>query len=285
MVVKRIMSPLLLLLALLVLLYAAIVIYVLIFQVHYIYLPRLPTRSYVATPADIGLSYEQVEVITDDGIVLVGWYIPASRLDIPSHHTVLFFHGNAGNISHRLESIRIFHQLGLSVFIIDYRGYGRSQGTPSEMGLRLDAQAAWRYLVSGRGLSPSRVIIFGRSLGASIAAYLAAHQQAAGLVLESAFVSIQEMMRVHYWFLPVRLILRMDHNTEAAIRDVKIPVLVIHSREDEVNPYAHGRRIYAAASQPKYFADIHGSHDTGFITSGQIYPSSLQRFVASLPLN
>ena len=136
------------------------------FQSHLLYFPY---RTLSQTPAAVGLAYEDVSFQAADGVVLSGWFVPSQR----ARGVLLFCHGNAGNMSHRLDSLQIFHRLGLSTFIFDYRGYGRSEGQPTEQGTYLDAEAAWTYLVHTRQLAPTEIIVFGRSLGGAIAAWLA----------------------------------------------------------------------------------------------------------------
>ncbi|MCH6572947.1 MAG: alpha/beta fold hydrolase, partial [Proteobacteria bacterium] len=148
-----------------------------------------PYATLDQTPADWGLAYEEVFLDTEDGVRLHGWYIPRHG----SKQTLLFFHGNAGNISHRGASVEIFHRLGLNVFIFDYRGYGMSQGKPVENGLYKDARAAWRYLTKERGFDQEDIILFGRSLGGAVAAELAAEIQPGGLILESTFSSAKDV--------------------------------------------------------------------------------------------
>ncbi len=148
--------------------YGLIIVVVYLMQSRMLYLPNVSGRELVMTPSDVGMDYEDVSIETADGVTLHGWFVGG-----PSAQVLLFFHGNAGNISHRLDSIRQFHNLGLSVFIIDYRGYGQSSGKTTERGIYRDANAAWRYLTEDRGVPASNIVIFGRSLGASVAAHLA----------------------------------------------------------------------------------------------------------------
>ena len=165
--------------------YGLLVLVVYFGQSRMIYLPELPGRDLAATPSDAGMDYSDVNLRTSDGVDLHGWFVRGS-----SSRVLLFFHGNAGNISHRLDSIRQFHALGLSVFIIDYRGYGQSRGHPTEAGMNRDADAAWSYLTEELGVDPGDIVIFGRSLGGSIAARLASRQQPHALIVESAFTSV-----------------------------------------------------------------------------------------------
>ena len=245
-------NPLLLLVVTLAGAYLFIVVATYLFQSRLIYMPELPTRKLVTTPALLGMSYEDVTIATEDNVALHAWYVPVEN----AKKTLLFFHGNAGNISHRLQSIQLFHDLGLSVLIIDFRGYGKSEGKTSEFGTYLDARAAWNYLISVRGIGEKNIIIFGRSLGAAIAAQLATNITPGGLILESAFSSAVDMARAAYWYLPVRLLSRFSYPTADFITRVPCPVLVVHSKQDEIVPYSHGRKIYDAAPEPKYFLEL-----------------------------
>lgn len=236
---------------------------------------HFPTSELVATPADIGLGYEEVALTAEDGAELHGWFVPVAQ----ERGTLLFLHGNAGNISHRLESLQIFNQLRLSVLIIDYRGYGRSSGAPSEQGLYKDAQAAYRYLVEERGVKPGQLVIFGRSLGGALAAKLAAENKAGALILESSFTSVPDLGARLYPFLPVRLLSRYQYATRAAVQKVGVPVLVVHSREDEIIPYEQGRALYQAAPEPRRLLDLQGSHNRGFIESRKAYIAGLEEFL------
>lgn len=236
---------------------------------------HLPQSRLVATPAEAGLDYEEVRLDTDDGETLHGWFLPAPR----ERAVVLFFHGNAGNISHRLESLEIFHELGLSVLIVDYRGYGESSGRPSEQGLYRDARAAYRYLIDERDVAPQRVIAFGRSLGAAVAAKLASEREVGALWLESAFTSVPDIGSDLYPFLPVRWLSRYRYDSLKALESVEAPVLVVHSPDDDIIPYEHGRALFEAASEPKQFLKIEGSHNAGFMRSRGHYKAGLEQFL------
>ena len=256
--------------------YLALVAFAYFGQSGMLYLPTIPSRELVANPEQIDLRYENVELHTEDGVRLHGWYIPAGR----ARGTVLFFHGNAGNISHRLDSIRIFHELELSVFIFDYRGYGRSDGRPSEGGTRRDALAAWEFLTDQRGIDPRQIVLFGRSLGAAVAAQLATETAPAALIIESAFTSVPDMAAELYWWLPVRWLTRFNYATREYVGRVDCPVLVVHSPEDEVIPFRHGEAIFAAAHEPKELLRLRGGHNDGFLVSGDDYVRGLDAFVS-----
>ncbi len=255
--------------------YLLVLLYLWLMQPRLIFYPDLPGRELVATPARLGLPWEEVWLRSADGTGLHGWFLPA----VQPRAVLLFLHGNAGNISHRLESLALFHRLGLSVLIFDYRGYGRSGGRVSEQGLHLDAEAAWNHLVRERNLEPGEILIFGRSLGASLAASLAAGRRPLGLVLESAFTSVPEIAHDLYPLFPVRLLARFRFDTRAALREVRAPVLILHSREDEIIPFSHGRALYEAAPQPKFFFEMRGGHNDGFLASGDGYLEAWAGFI------
>ena len=237
-----------------------------------------PLDALDATPSDWGLEYRDVALRTDDGVELHGWYIPREG----ARQVLLFLHGNAGNVSHRRESIDIFHRLGLDVFIIDYRGYGRSRGRPDEPGLYRDAEAAWRYLTDERGFDPADIVIFGRSLGGAVAAQLASGVRPGGVILESSFSSAREFARAQFPVLSRLILLRYDFAAAAAMRRVQAPVLVLHSRDDEIVPFELGRKLYTAANEPKRFVELRGGHNTGFLTSQPDYEVALEDFLTTI---
>jgi fermentation-respiration switch protein FrsA (DUF1100 family) len=237
-----------------------------------------PSSEMAGTPAVAGLEFEQVHFRAADNTALHGWYVPAQD----ARATLLFCHGNGGNISHRLDSILIFNSLGLNVFIFDYRGYGMSQGRPSEQGTELDALAAMQWLIGEKQVDPEKLIIFGRSLGGAVAAGLACTQGAAGLVLESSFTSYGDIGREHYPWLPVRLIARYRYATLEKVADISMPVLVVHSTDDELVPFRHGRKVFEACTGQKYFLQISGGHNDGFLLSGDSYVRGLDRFITAV---
>ncbi len=237
-----------------------------------------PMSELYQTPANWGLEYEDVTLNTVDDVQLHGWYIPKRA----SERVLLFFHGNAGNISHRRESIETFHRLGLNVFIIDYRGYGQSKGKPNEQGLYQDATAAWRYLTEDKGFDPENVIIFGRSLGGAVAAKLASEVEARGLILESTMSSARDFARDVFKILSRLVVIRYDFNTAQHIQQVNYPVLVLHSPDDEIMPFHLGKKVYELANQPKHFVHMRGDHNYGFMRSQPEYQQELDSWLKSL---
>lgn len=240
---------------------------------------HLPMGEPARTPADVGLRFDDVRLETSDGETLHAWWVPAAE---GGEHTILFFHGNAGNIGHRLDSLRIFHDLGQNVLIIDYRGYGESTGSPSEVGLYEDARASYRWLTETQSVATEELVVFGRSLGAAVAARLASEHSVAGLIVESGFVSVPELGAELYPFLPVRTLARYHYATIDHLSSVTAPVLVVHSPDDEIIPFRHGQALYEAADEPKTLLEIRGDHNTGFLTSGDRYIDGLRAFLAQL---
>ena len=255
--------------------YGILVLLVFLFQSSCVHLPNIPGRQLVATPKQAGLDYETVSLVTADGVKLHGWFVPAQQ----ARRTVLFFHGNAGNISHRLENLAIFHQLGLNTLIIDYRGYGLSEGRPSETGLYRDAEAALQYLQETRGISAADIIVFGHSLGGAVAAWLAARHPLGALIIESSFTSIPAIAADLYPWLPARWLTRLHYDTLGNLQAVSSPVLIIHSPEDEIIPFHHGRRLFEVANPPKQFLEIRGDHNSGFLQSRLRYKNGIANFL------
>lgn len=255
--------------------YALLAAFLFFAQSHLVYFPQTG-RDFIATPEQLELPYESVTLRTQDGLTLHGWFVPAQA----ARGTVLFFHGNAGNISHRIDYLSMFHRLGYQTFIFDYRGYGQSSGTPSEPGTYADAEAAWNYLVEEKGIQPDRIALFGESLGGAVAAWLAAHERPGLLVLASAFTSLPDMAEKIYPFLPVRLLSRFNYNTLEYLRSVVCPVLIAHSPQDEIVPFAHGQALYEAAPEPREFIELEGGHNDGFIFMREAWMRALSEFMA-----
>ncbi|MCD6388356.1 MAG: alpha/beta hydrolase, partial [Desulfobulbaceae bacterium] len=258
--------------------YSAFLAFIYFYQPRLLFFPNIPSRAVKVSPAEVGLPYESVKLVTSDNVQLDGWYIPAPQ----ARGIVLFCHGNAGNISHRLESLLLFNKLGLSTLIFDYRGYGRSQGKPSEQGTYQDVKAAWQHLTQERGVPPQQIILFGRSLGAAVTAHLAVIHTPAALILESCFTSVPDIAADLYPFLPVRLLSRLDYNALEKLENVACPVLIVHSPNDEIIPYKHGRALYAAAKEPKRFLELRGGHNDGFLVTGKAYRDGLDSFLSEI---
>ena len=252
---------------------ALILLLVWAFQEKLIY---APTRDVFTDPRKAhGLDFEDLELVTQDGVRIRAWYTPAEN----PRTVLLFCHGNGGNLAHRVDVIKGYRDLGLSSLLFDYRGYGRSEGKPSEQGTYLDAQAAWKFLVEERGIDPGRIILIGRSLGGPIAAHIAAKHQPAGLSLEAAATSAVEAGQQMFPFLPVSLLLRHRYDTVAWLQKVTCPVMISHGIRDRVIRFSHGKRLYELAREPKRFLELHGDHLEAHLDGTPDYPEALSRFV------
>jgi hypothetical protein len=192
---------------------------------------------------------------------------------------LLWCHGNAGNIIHRLENLAELHHSGLAVFLFDYRGYGRSGGRPSEEGLYQDALAAYGHLTETRGVEPRRIVIFGRSLGSAVAGDLASRRPAAGLILESAFPSIRHLAKAYLWGLPAHWFLTAQFNLAERLPKIHMPVLVIHGDRDQTVPLSFGEQVFEAARPPKAFYRVEGAdHNNLYVVGGERYFRRLKQF-------
>lgn len=253
--------------------YLALVLLVYWGQSRLIYFPQ---RNLTDTPRDIGLDYTSVHISTADGEMLHGWWVAAPA----AKGTVLLFHGNAGNISHRINYASMFRRLGYNTLLLDYRGYGQSSGSPSESGMCRDARAAWLYVTETLGISPAQIVLFGESLGGAVAAWLAAQEKPGLLVLASTFTSIPDLAAGLYPFLPVRWISRFQYDTLKSLQSVTCPVLIVHSPDDEIIPFDHGQRLFQAASEPKQFLQLEGGHNIGFVFMQPVWIRILSKFMA-----
>jgi fermentation-respiration switch protein FrsA (DUF1100 family) len=223
-----------------------------------------------------GLPLQEVWFDSSDGVRLFGWYVEAR--DAPG--VLLWCHGNAGNIIHRLDNLAELYRVGISVFLFDYRGYGRSQGIPSEEGLYQDAIAAYGYLAGVRRVRPERLVIFGRSLGAAVAGDLAARRPAAGLILESAFPSVEAVAKAYYSGLPVHWFLSSEFNLVDRLKTLSIPKLFIHGDRDEIIPIELGKQVFASAREPKSFYLVPGAdHNDLYQVGGKPYFRRLRQFM------
>jgi fermentation-respiration switch protein FrsA (DUF1100 family) len=257
-------------------LYALVLAAAFVAQPRLVYFPETG-RELVATPAGAGLAFDDVMLATADGVRLHAWYVKARE----RRGVVLFFHGNAGNISHRLDALAQFARLGYDTLIFDYRGYGRSEGTPSEEGTYLDADAAFDYLVRVRGADPGDVVMFGESLGAALAARQAARTQPRAVVLLAGFRSIPDLGQELYPLLPVKWLARIRYPTADYLARVRAPVLVAHSRDDEIVPFHHGEQLFALAPEPKRFLAMTGGHNEAFFFAHPAWEAELADFLAA----
>jgi Hydrolases of the alpha/beta superfamily len=225
-----------------------------------------------------GVPLEEVWFPAADGVKLFGWYAGQSA----DSAVLLWCHGNAGNMIHRLDNLRALYRLDLSVFLFDYRGYGRSQGRPSEDGLYQDALGAYDYLARVRRIRPERLVIFGRSLGAAVAGELAMQRPATGLLLESCFPSIESVARHHYLGLPVHWLLGATFRLEDRLPALSLPKLFVHGDRDDIIPIELGRQAFSAAKPPKEFYVVRGAdHNNVPSVGGKAYFSKLREFISA----
>lgn len=267
------MSTLLIILVVLVIGYALLSMKLYLSQSKHLY---FPTRVTGTSPTEHGFPYEDIWIKTSDHYNIHGWYVPVKN----ATYTVLFLHGNTGNISDCIDSIRIFSTLGLNTFLFDYRGYGQSEGEPTENGTYLDAEAAWNYIVNELGVSPENIIILGRSLGAAVSSWLARKHQPGMLIIESTFTSLPDIAAESYPLFPSRYLTRFKYPVEDNVKHIHCPTLIVHSAEDEVIGMHHGKKLFKAANQPKSFLEISGPHNQGFLSSGQQYIDGINHFIS-----
>jgi fermentation-respiration switch protein FrsA (DUF1100 family) len=253
--------------------YAGLVLVATLTQADMIY---YPDPVLVGTPDRIGLVYEDVTLTTGDNVRLHGWFVTTAARP---RATLLFLHGNAGNISHRLASLDRFARLGLNVLVIDYRGYGRSEGTPDEAGTYLDAEAAWQYLTGTRGLAADEIIVLGRSLGGAIATHLALTHPPAALIIEATFTSLADLGARHYPWLPVRWLLRYRYDTLAKIAAVRCPVLIVYGKDDTIVPEEDSLRLFIEAQDPKEHLVLPGGHENYHSDEPEQYLRGIDGFI------
>jgi fermentation-respiration switch protein FrsA (DUF1100 family) len=234
-----------------VLLYLMVVVYMLAMENSLIYFPSVYPEGFWNPP---GLAFEDAWFEAPDGTKLHGWHVPHPN----PRAVILFAHGNAGNLSHRYELLQSLADLGVSVMIFDYRGYGRSAGSPNEAGILADARAARRWLAKRAGVNESDIVLMGESLGGGVMVDLAAKDGARALILENTFTSLPDVAAYHYPWLPVRLVMRTQFNSAAQIAGYRGPLLQIHGDADTIIPFEIGRRLFEAALEPKQFVVIPG---------------------------
>ncbi len=234
-----------------------------------------PTSRLNATPADLGLEYADVWFDAPDGTRVHAWHVPIRN----ARGTVIWCHGNAGNISHRLGIVDGLHRLGLAVFIFDYRGYGQSGGSPGEATSYEDAELAWTYVTEKLGVPKTKIIVWGRSLGGAVAVNLASRHHPKALIVESAFTSVPDLGQRLYPWLPVRLLSRFNYDSEVLVPGIESTKLFVHSKNDEIVPYALGRKLFDAAAEPKRFVTIRGGHNSDYLAPASGYLEPLRFFL------
>jgi hypothetical protein len=254
--------------------YALMILFVFLYQPRLVYFPQVE-RELTATPRAAGLDYEDVTLTTADNVKLHGWWVPSRN----ARGTILLMHGNAGNISHRLGYLTMFNRLGYSVLLFDYRGYGKSGGHPDEEGTYRDADAAWLHLTATRNVAARDIVMVAESLGGGVATWLALKYPPRALVLASTFRSVPDLGAQIYPWLPVRLLARITYDNLGRIAKVDAPVLIAHSRDDDVIPFAHGEALFAAAREPKQMLVLAGGHNDGFLFTRDAWIAAVGAFL------
>ncbi len=235
-----------------------------------------PDKQVEYYPGDIGLEYKEVYFQASDKVTINAWFVKCPG----AYHTILFCHGNAGNISHRLDKLKFFHSLGCNILIFDYRGYGKSRGVPSEAGFYRDVYAAYQYLLS-QGLEPKQIIGYGESIGGAVIIDLAGGNDLGGMIIDSTFSSARDMAGVIFPYLPAWII-SSRWDSESKVKSILCPKLFIHSREDEIVPYRLGKKVFDSAVSPKEFIEIRGNHNYGFFEAEEILKEKIGGFIKGI---
>ncbi len=236
-----------------------------------------PTRPLSASPADFGIAFDEVRLRTEDGVQIHGWFLK----NPPNRSAFIYLHGNAGNIADRLEKLALMMKLGTNILIIDYRGFGQSEGTPTEQGLYKDARAAYDYLLTRPDVDSKKIVVYGASLGGVVAIDLAAHRPLAGLIVDSTFTCAADMARRLYPFIP-SFFLSVKMCSDVKIKEITIPKLFIHSPEDEVIAFSLGKKLYESAPPPKEFLETHGRHNDNHIASQAQWFGGIKDFLKEI---
>ena len=237
-----------------------------------------PDKALDDRPSNWDLFYKDIQFLTPDGQKLHGWFFPVSG----KSPVLLFCHGNAGNISHRIENIKFLVKRDISVFIFDYKGYGQSSGRPSEKGIYIDGIAAYDYLTEIEKISPDRIVIFGRSIGGAVAIEVALQRTVRCLIIESTFTSTKDMAKTIFPFFIVSPFLPHHYNNILKIADVSVPKLIIHGEDDNIVPFSMGNKLFAQATEPKLFLPIHGAgHNDTYVVGGEDYFEAIVNFILS----
>lgn len=256
-----------------------IVFAIIIFKVLFIFLEQKglyhPDKEVPETPKNLGIAFEDVNFKTAGGQTLNGWFIPAPGAKI----TILYCHGNAGNICDRLHKVEFFHNMRVNFFLYDYRGFGKSTGKPSEKGLYEDARSAYDYLVSRNDADKFKIVAYGKSLGGPVAADLCLNRKVSALILEGSFASVTLRAQQIYPFLPMKFFITQKYDTMAKVKNLRIPKLIAHGKQDEVISFSHGVILFAAAAEPKQFLPFEGGHNDDEYVTSSAYKDELLKFL------
>ncbi len=256
-----------------------IILLALMFRACFIFLEQMnlyhPSKEVPETPAGIGIAFDDVGFKTADGELLNGWFVPAKDAPV----TILYCHGNAGSIYHRLHKVKFFHEAGMNFFIFDYRGFGKSTGSPSEKGLYKDAQAAYDYLASRNDVDKNKIVVYGKSLGGPVAADLCINRKASALILEGSFASVVLRAQQIYPFLPMQFLISQKYDTIAKVKGIRIPKFIAHGKKDEVISFRHGEILFEVAAEPKQFLPFDGGHNDDVFVTSSAYKDALRKFL------
>ncbi|MBN3040924.1 MAG: alpha/beta hydrolase [Candidatus Omnitrophica bacterium] len=263
-----------------IIIWLAVILFLMFLQVKYVQLTGIffPIKELEASPKDFGLEYQEVYLKTINNQQINGWFLPFKD----ASYTLLFLHGNGGNISHRLDKLIILRQCPVNIFIIDYQGYGKSSGSPSEEALYIDAKAAYDYLLNQLGLDKERIILYGESLGGAAAIDLASNNKIGGLVIEGTFSSAKDMGKHFYPYIPAFLMPDI-FNSQTKIKSISQPKLFIHSIDDEIVPFKLAKKLYDSAPEPKKLIQTKGGHNNLFLDYRDEFVASLCGFFKTLP--
>jgi len=259
--------------------YVIVLVFLRLFESHFIFYPNYPGRL-EGDWKPASLPVQDVALLASDGVRLHAWWIPAEN----AKFTFLAFHGNASNIANRAEIFRFLHQTPANVLALEYRGYGRSEGSPSEAGIYRDADAAYQYVVQSKGVVPETIISFGQSLGTAVAAHLAAKSRVGGVILEAPFPSASSMSRRIFWFLPgVSFVVAGQLQAEKRVQEISAPILIVHCTDDPVVPPDLAEQVYAAANSPKFVLRVKCEcHEESSLMAPEQYRAALQSFLAAV---
>lgn len=256
----------------LILLYLCLLLFLFLIQSRLLY---FPAREMVFTPADRGLKYKRINLKASDGMRIAAWHINPG----PDKTVILLCNGNGGNMSYAIQLVEMLAEMKFAVFTFDYRGYGESTGNPDEKGTYRDVRAAWDYLTGPGGYTPYRIVLFGHSLGGGVCSHLALEKRAAALILQNAFTSVPDLAQELYPYFPARYLVRNRYPVRENLRAIHLPLLILHSRDDEIIPLHHGRENFAAANEPKVFVELRGGHNTAFLYSEAEFHRSVGEFL------
>lgn len=258
---------------------ALVVVGIRLFEGRFIYFPpRYPAGF--ESPEKYGLRVEEVWLSAEDNVRLNAWYLPSPS----ASKVLLLFHGNATNLGTDLPRLQFFARFGVSLFEVDYRGYGKSEGSPDEAGLYRDANAAYRYLVEARGYKPRDILLHGQSLGGAVAIDLASRRECGGLIVESSFTSAREMARRMFLLPLLEYVPKSRFDSLRKIGQVQCPVLIVHGTQDQLIPFSMGQELYQAAREPKSFLPVEGAgHTDSFVVGSERYLERLREFIGVAP--